>query len=610
VAPAAAGLRRVSLAVFASVFVGLASSHVGRADDHAIAMHGTPALGPSYSHFSHVDPNAPKGGRLVLSRVGSFDSLNPFIVRGAPAAGLHLTFDGLLQRNWDEPFTLYALLAEAVTTPEDRGWVEFRLREGARFHDGSEVTVEDVEFSLETLRRHGRPNFRSYYAEVARVERRGPRSVRLHFGAGGNRELPLILGLMPILPKAAFAGRPFDRVSLEAIPGTGAYRVETVDPGRRVVYRRIEGHWSEDLPAARGQNNFDRIVYDYFRDEDARHLAFQSGAVHLKAEGDLRRWAMGYDFPAARGGRVQMQALPHRRPAGMFALVWNGRRELFREPQVRRALGQAFDFDWVNSTFHYGLYRRTASYFANSELAASGAPSPAELALFETHRGTLPPAVFTMPYTPPGDAAEGDLRRRLRLADRTLEAAGWVVRDGRRVDRQSGRAFAFEILLARREDERLALSYARNLERLGIEASVRQVDSTQYQERLDRFDFDAIVHGWGQSLSPGSEQAYYWGGAAAGEAGSRNYPGIADPAVDSLVHRLVDAATREELVTAARALDRVLLWGEHVLPLYHDTADRLAYWDRFGRPARSPLYGYQIETWWEDAAKAARLPAN
>lgn len=583
-----------------------APTTAARAESHAIAMHGAPRYGPDYTHFAQVNPDAPKGGRLVLSRLGGFDSLNPFIVRGNPAAGLHLTFDSLLQRNWDEPFTLYALLAEAVTAPEDRSWVEFRLRPGARFHDGSEVTVDDVVFSLESLRRHGRPNYRRYYAEVSEIERRDARTVRLHFKAG-NRELPLILGLMPILPRAAFAERPFDRVSLDAIPGTGAYRVERVDPGRSISYRRIRGHWSEDLPAARGQNNFDEVVYQYFRDEDARHLAFQTGAVDLTYEGDPRRWAVAYDFPAARRGLVVKLAVPHRRPAGMFALVWNGRRPLFADPRVRRALGEALDFEWVNRTFYYGLYRRTASYFANSELAAEGAPAAAELALLEPYRERLPAGLFERAYRSPGTAEPGELRRHLKLADAALEAAGWVVREQRRVAAADGRPFAFEILLGRREDERLALSYADSLARLGIEARVRTVDSAQYQERLDRFDFDAILYSWGQSLSPGNEQAFYWGSAAADEPGSRNYPAVADPVVDALIARLVDAGSPAELASTARALDRVLLWGEHVLPLYHDEADRLAFWDRFGRPARPSLYGYQLETWWEDAAKSARL---
>ncbi len=590
-----------------SAFAVILAPSLAQADQHAIAMHGTPKYGADYQHFDYVNPAAPKGGSLVLGRTGSFDSLHPFIVRGVAAAGLGLTYQALLHRSWDEPFSLYALLAESVRMAEDRSWVEFRLRQGAKFHDGNDVTIDDVVFSLRTLGRHGRPNHRRYYREVQEVLRPAPRTIRFHFGSSANRELPLILGLMPILPRQAFAERKFDKVSLKPIPGTGAYRVDRVDPGRAIAYRRLPNHWSDGLPAARGQYNFDTVRFEYFRDEDARWLAFQRGAVHLRREDDPRRWALAYDFPAAQRGQVRLEELTHGRPAGMYALVWNSRRAQFQDPRVRRALGQAFDFAWINKTFFHGAYRRTASFFANSYLASTGMPTVAEQTLLAPYRETLPRALFERPYIPPGDARLGTLRQRLKHADATLRDAGWVVRDLRRVNAATGTPFAFEIMLAHRADERLALSLAKNLERLGIEARVRTVDSSQYQERLGTFDFDAILYRWGQSLSPGNEQAFYWASSAARQTGSRNYPGIEDPAVDALIQRLTGAPTRHDLVTAARALDRVLLSGDHVLPLYHATGDRLAYWDRFGRPATTPLYGYRLETWWQDAEKAARL---
>ncbi|MDP6705356.1 MAG: extracellular solute-binding protein [Alphaproteobacteria bacterium] len=593
---------KLPLYAAALTMLTLTASTAVQADHHALAMHGRPKHDAGYRHFDYVDPEAPKGGRLVLSRTGSFDNLNRYIVRGLPAQGLGLTQRTLLQRSWDEPFTLYALLADRVTMAEDRSWVAFRIRGTAKFHDGSPVTVDDVVFSAETLRRQGRPNHRRYYGEVVEVQRPGPKTVRFHFAPSGNRELPLIMGLMPVLPKAAFRDRAFDRVSLEPIAGAGPYRVDEVDPGRSISYRRIPGHWTEGLPAARGHYNFDTVRYDYYRDEDARHLAFQRAEVDVRRENDPRRWALAYDFPGVHDGRVVRSEFRHGRPAGMYALAWNGRRPPFGDARVRRALGHALDFPWLNRSFYHDAYRRTASYFANSNLAASGLPTAAERALLEPHRAALPPTLFTEPYLPPGAAAFGDLRRRLRLADSELRAAGWVVRDLARVDEITGTPLAFEIMLGRREDERLALTLARNLERLGVEVRVRTVDSAQYQERLDRFDFDAVLYRWGQSLSPGNEQAFYWGSAAADQAGSRNYPGIRDPVVDALVAHLTAAASREDLTAASRALDRALLWGEHVLPLFHSDVDRLAYWDHLARPQRTPLYGPRLETWWAGPA--------
>lgn len=576
------------------------------AADHAIAMHGAPKHGPDYTHFGYVNPQAPKGGDLVLSRVGSFDSLNPFTIKGVPADGLGLTYQSLLQRNWDEPFTLYALLAERVSMPDDRGSVTFTLRLGARFHDGSPVTVDDVVFSLETLRRSGRPNHRFYYREVVEIRRGGPREVTFVFRPGGNRELPLILGLMPILSKAAWRGRRFDATTYDPILGSGPYRIDAIDTGRSITYRRIPGHWSENLPAARGQHNFDRIRYDYYRDASAAFEAFKAGRVDLRAESDPQRWAIGYDFPAAARGDVVLAERAHGRPSGMRGFVFNSRRPLFADPRVRRALSQAFDFAWVNRTYFHDAYSRTASYFDNSELAAKGPPSLAELPLLAPFRQTLPPALFDKAYLPPGANPRG-LRGALRAARRDLAAAGWEIRDLRLVNRDTGAPMRFEIMLARREDERLALSFARNLERLGVEAEIRTVDTAQYQERLATYDFDMIINFWGQSLSPGSEQAFYWSSASATADGTRNYPGIREPAVDTLIAAITAAPDRAGLIAATRALDRVLLWGDYVVPLYHLTADRVAHWNKFGHPAAPPLYGFRRETWWHDANKAAAV---
>ncbi|MDA1099057.1 MAG: extracellular solute-binding protein [Proteobacteria bacterium] len=570
----------------------------------AIAMHGTPKYSPDEGHFRYVNPTAPKGGRLVLGRVGSFDSLQHFIVRGARVDGRQLSHQSLLARGYDEPFTLYALIAEDIATPPDRGSVTFRLRPGARFHDGSEITVEDVIFSHEILRAKGRPNHRFYYAQVAAIERPAPRTVTFRFKDNRNRELPLIMGLMPILSRAWFQSREFDRVSLAPVLGSGPYIMDIVDPGRSIQYRRIKDHWAENLPAQKGQYNFDIVRYDYYRDDSAALEAFKAGKVDLRAESDPKLWAKSYDFPARNNGAVRLLEFSHGRPAGMHAIALNTRRTVFHEAKVRAALAYAFDFEWLNKTLYHDAYHRTRSYFENSELAATGPPSSAELALLAPYRDSLPKEVFTQAYTPPATDGSGRLRGNLHTARKLLAQAGWHVKNLHLVHDNGGKPFRFEIMLLRRSNEKLALHLARNLAKLGIEVAVRTVDTPQYQQRANTYDFDAMIYLWDPSLSPGNEQAFYWGADAAKRDGSRNYPGIQVPAIDSLVQKISDAPDRASLVAAVRAMDRVLQWGHYVIPLFHLKSDRIALWDRFGRPALTPLYGYRLETWWEDPAKA------
>ncbi len=576
----------------------------------AIAMHGTAKYGAEADHFAYANGNAPKGGRLVLGRVGSFDSLQHFIVRGARADGRQLSHQSLLARAYDEPFTLYALIAEDVSSPPDRASVTFRLRPGARFHDGSEITVDDVIFSLEILRAKGRPNHRYFYAQVAAIERPGPRTVTFRFKDNSNRELPLIMGLMPILSRASFQGREFDRVSLTPVMGSGPYMVDEVDPGRSIQYRRIRNHWAENLPAQKGQYNFDIVRYDYYRDDSAALEAFKAGKLDLRAETDPKLWAKAYDFPARTKAAVRLLEFSHGRPAGMYAIALNTRRAVFHEAKVRAALAYALDFEWLNKTLFHGAYQRTRSYFENSELAATGLPSPAELSLLAPYRDNLPGEVFSRVYAPPSGDGSGRLRGNLRTARKLLAQAGWHIKNLQLVHDDGGEPFRFEIMLLRRSDEKLALHLARNLAKLGIEVAVRTVDTAQYQQRTNTYDFDAVINLWDPSLSPGNEQAFYWGTDAAKRDGSRNYPGIQVPAIDALVQKISNAPDRASLVTAVRAMDRVLQWGHYVIPLFHLKADRVALWDRFGRPAATPLYGYRLETWWEDPAKAATIEQN
>ncbi len=598
--------RRVAARVLLAAAAAASASGPARGDGHAVAMHGAPRYGPDFAHLDYVNPAAPKGGTLRRAVAGSFDSLNPFIVKGVPAAGRALVFESLLKRSWDEPFTLYGLIAESVTVPDDRSSVTFALRPEARFHDGRPITVEDVVFSWRTLKEQGRPNHRLYYRKVRAIERPGPSSLRFVFDAASpDRELPLILGLMPILSKRYYDSARFAETTLAPPTGSGPYRVASVDPGRSIVYRRDPSYWGRRLPINRGQHNFDRIRFDYYRDGTAMLEAFRAGEHDLRIENSSVRWATAYDFPAAADGRVKREALAHGRPSGVFALVFNARRAIFADRAVRRALAHAFDFDWVNRVLLHGAYTRTRSLFDNSELAARGVPEGRELALLEPFRARLPDALFTRPYRPPGEAR--GLRANLVAARRLLAKAGWRVRDGA-LRSPAGRPMRFEILLANPETEKIALAFARNLDRLGVEARVRTVDTAQHRYRLGVYDFDMTVHRWGVSLSPGNEQAYYWGSTAAAREGTRNYPGVREPAVDALIARMTRARRRDTLVAAARAMDRILMWEHYFIPLYHLAEDRLAYWDGLRRPAVTPLYGAVLETWWRAPPETGRRP--
>lgn len=570
------------------------------AADHAIAMHGEPALPAGFAHLPYADPAALKGGRLAVAAFGSFDSLNPFVIKGVPARGIRgYVFESLLTRNEDEPFTLYGLLAERVETPPDRSWVAFTIDPDARFQTGEPVTVEDVLFSLDLLRRQGRPNHRFYYSKVTATERLGERTVKLVFDGSGDRELPLILGLMPVLPRSVYGTRDFAQGTLEPPVGSGPYRVAEAEPGRHVTYRRDPDWWGRDRPVNRGRFNFDEIRYDYFRDANVAFEAFKAGLLDARVETSPARWAAGYDFPAMADGRVVRAEIAHGRPSGMFGFVLNARQPVLADRGVRAALVDSFDFEWANRVLFHGAYRRTTGYFDNSPLAATGPASPAERALLAPFLDRLPADILEAPPVPLSGDGTGQDRAQLRAVFDRLAAAGWRIRDGRMTETATGRPLAFEILLVQPEQERFALHWARTLKRLGIEASVRTVDSAQYQGRLESFDFDVIVNLWANSLSPGNEQSFYWSREAAAQPGSRNYPGVAEPAVDAAIAALVESRTREELVTAARTLDRLLRAGRHVVPLWYEPVDRVAWWTRLGRPARSPATGVDFDSWWQ-----------
>ena len=602
----AAGYLFAAAALAALVVFALGGAQPMAAPVHGIAMHGTPKYAPDFAHLDYANPDAPKGGTLRRAVTGTFDNLNPFIIKGVAAPGRHHFFESLLKRTWDEPFSLYGLIAESIDVPDDRTSIAFTLRPEARWHDGSPITVDDVIFSWETLKEQGRPNHRLYYNKVRKIERPDARTVRFHFDTETpDRELPLILGLMPIISKAYYTSVTFEETTLTPPLGSGPYVIESVDAGRGIVYRRDPDYWGRDLPINRGQHNFDRISYDYYRDDEVMMEAFRAGEYDLRLERSATRWATGYDFPAVEDGRVRLEQLPHGRPSGMFALVYNTRRPMFAARAVRYALSHAFDFEWVNKALLQGAYVRTHSIFDNSELGARGLPEGGELALLAPHRDALPPELFDTAYHAP--AVEGGLRANLAHARRLLEQAGWRIQDGALVRASDGLPMTFEILLVNPGNEKIGLAFARNLKRLGVEAKIRTVDTAQYQYRRNTYDFDMIIYRWGMSLSPGNEQAFYWGADAADEEGTRNYPGIKDPVVDDLIARMTEARSREDFVDVVRAMDRVLMWGHYLIPLYHLNDDRYAYWDKLGRPEFIPVYGAVLDTWWIDPGKADAL---
>ena len=574
---------------------------------HGLSMYGDLKYGPGFRHFEYVNPKAPKGGDVRLAAVGTFDSLNPFILKGVPAAGLGNAFDTLTVGSDDEAFSRYGLIAERIEMSADRSWVAYTLRPEARFHDGSPITVEDVVWTLETLKTRGHPFYRAYYRQVVRAEKTGPHTVRFVFGSGVNRELPLIVGEMPVLPRHYWSSRDFERTTLEPPLGSGPYRIEAVDPGRSITYRRVPDYWAADLPVSVGRFNFDTIRYDYYRDSTVELEAFKAGQYDFRPENSAKAWATGYRGPALAQGVIRKQEIPHEIPTGMQGFVYNTRRPIFRDPRVRQALAHAFDFEWTNRHLFAGAYTRTASYFSNSELASRGRPSPGELAVLEPLRGRIPEEVFATEYRPPSTAPPRSLRSNLLEALGLLRAAGWTVQDLRLVDARTREPMQFEILLNEPTFERIVLPFIKNLERLGVTARVRTVDTAQYRYRVDHFDFDMTVLVLRQSLSPGNEQRDFWSSERADRPGSRNLAGIRSPAVDTLVDLIIAAPDRQSLVDRTRALDRVLSWGHYVIPHFHIRSFRVAYWDKFERPAVSPRFDLGFDTWWVDAAKAAAL---
>lgn len=577
----------------------------------SIAMHGeTKYDSPDTSvrPFDYVNVNAPKGGELQLSAIGTFDSLNPFIVKGAPASGLTFLgqsylYDSLMEQSLDEPFSMYGLLAENIELPESRKWVAFNIREEAKWADGVPVTAHDVVWTFNTLVEKGKPFFKAYYGDVTKVEATSDRRVKFTFAHGDNAELPLIISQLVILPKHYWTaeGNDFSSTSLNTPLGSGPYKIGKVEAGRSIEYIRDPNYWGKDLAINKGRFNFDKISYDYYKDNNVALEAFFSGAFDFQLENTAKLWETAYDAPAVQAGDIIKEEIAHQRPQGMQAFLYNIRRPIFQDIEVRKALANAFDFDWSNKQFAYGSYTRTDSYFENSELAArSGAPAGRVLEILEGYRDQLPEEIFTTRYKPPKTDGSGKNRMNMRKAAQILDAAGYKLNEeGLRVHETTGQRLEFEIIDSNPMFERWVLPFIGNLKKIGVKASFRVLDPAQYQNRMNKFDYDMTISSMGQSSSPGNEQRDYWASEKADITGSRNYIGIKNKVIDDIIEKLIQAPSREELVALTRALDRVLLSGYYVIPQWHIDHFRVAYWKKLGRPAKlSGLTPAVTTTWW------------
>jgi len=569
---------------------------------HGIAMHGKPKYEESFTHLDYVNPDASKGGVVRFGSYGSFDNLNRVAFKGSKAAGLGYVNDTLMRRVWDEAFSLYGLIAEFVEMPEDRSSVTFYLNPKATFHDGSPITRDDVLFSLETFQTKGTPNQKKTYGKVISTELIGNNGIKMVFVNNEDKELPLIVaGFLPIIPKKYYENIDVTKTFLDIPLGSGPYTIESLDPGRQIKYKRVENYWAKDLPVNKGLYNFDTIIYDYYKDSNVLVEAFKVGEYDFRREYNVKRWLSEYDFKAVDSGEVILKEMNNDRPVGMNGLVMNTRKNIFNNRNVRLALSYAYDHEWINKTIYQNAYVRTDSFFDNSPLSSSGLPSDAELELLNPWRDQIPSEIFTETFTPPKTDGSGNARKNLLKAKEILQEEGWIIKNDKLT--KDGKEFKFEFLIVSPSDEKIALAYQSNLKKLGITMEVRTVDSSQYQARLLNYDFDMIKRYWGVSLSPGNEQQFYWGSEVGKKDGSRNYPGINSPAIDALIEKLISAKNREELTTAIHALDRVLLWGHYVVPLYHSNKDRIAYWDFFEYPEEIPLYGIVIESWWVNKDK-------
>ncbi len=579
---------------------------------HGIAMHGEPKYSKDFENVEYINPNSIKGGSIVRSAIGTYDSFNPFILKGTSAAGIGGLYETLTTGSSDEAFTEYGLLAETIEWPDDRSWVSFTLRNEAYWHDGKKITADDVVWTFNTLMEKGHPFYKYYYGDVKEVIKEQENKVRFNFTTNTNKELVLIVGQLPVLPKHYWENKNFEETSLEIPIGSGPYKIKSFDSGRSITYELDQNYWgfSASIPIKIGKDNFGTIRYDYYKDRGIEREAFKSGEIDFFSENSSKEWATAYDINAVNEGLIKKELINHENPQGMQGFAFNIRKDKFKDRRVRKALSYAFDFEWSNKNLFFDAYKRTDSFFENSELASSGLPSKEELNYLNPYFDVLPKEIFTEEYTNPVTDGSGYMRMQLQEASKLLEESGWELVDGKLLHSSTKEPFEFEILLRSPAFERIVFPFKDNLEKLGIIAEVRTIDSAQYQKRMETFDFDMVVQTFGQSLSPGNEQRNFWGSDAADTDGSRNVVGIKNYAVDGLIESLINASDREELITITKALDRVLLWNYYVIPQWHISSYRVLYWDFFDQPKIKPKYSLGFDTWWINQNKFETIQSN
>ena len=579
---------------------------------HAIAMHGEPKYNNDFLNVEYIDLNSIKGGSIVRSTIGTYDSFNPFILKGTPAAGIGTLYETLTTSSSDEAFTEYGLLAETIEWPDDRSWVSFIIREDAIWHDGKKITADDVIWTFNTLMEKGHPFYKYYYGDVEEVIKVNELKVRFNFKTNTNKELVLIVGQLPVLPKHYWENKNFQETTLEIPIGSGPYKIKSFDSGRSITYELNEEYWGfkNKIPMKVGKDNFGTIRYDYYKDRGIEREAFKSGEIDFFSENSSKEWATSYNIKSVNDGLIVKELIQHENPQGMQGFAFNIRKEKFKDRRVRKALSYAFDFEWSNKNLFFDAYIRTDSFFENSELASTGLPSKEELYYLNPYLDILPKEIFFEEFKNPITDGSGYMRQQLQEASALLKDSGWDLIDGKLINSITKEVFAFEILLRSPAFERIVFPFKDNLEKLGIDVEVRTIDTAQYQKRMETFDFDMVVQTFSQSLSPGNEQRNFWGSDAAGTNGSRNIVGIKNYAVDGLIESLINANNRDELITITKALDRVLLWNYYVIPQWHISSYRVLYWDFFNQPAVKPKYSLGFDTWWINENKFNQIQSN
>jgi microcin C transport system substrate-binding protein len=590
----------VFLSILCILFSSIVASDSTPKKVHGIAMHGLPKYKMGFKCYSFVNPEAPKRGKITLGVVGSFDNLNPWILKGVAAQKISLTRSTLLGRSPEEPFTMYGVVAETMELPQDRSWIIFNLRPEAKWDNGKSITTDDVIFSHKTWLEQGQPFMKTFYSKVQKVEKLSDKKVKFIFDpAKADRELPLIMGLMPLLPKEVYEGKDLSQIALQPLVSNGPYRIKSFEAGRFIIYERVKNFWGKDLPTYKGRFNFDEIRLDYYLSDSILFEAFKSGKIDMIEEDNPQKWKRNYDFAASK--KIVKEEITHKRPVGMSSFVFNTRREIFKDLRVREALTLAFDFDHLNEALFYNMYTRTRSFFDHTELMPTGKPTGAELVLLNKYKKRVDPRLFEGSYQPPINKTSFQKRANLQKALELLKNAGWVLEKDQLVHVKTKKPFVFEILLKSKEYEKIALEFIRNLSTLGIKASVRVLDEAQYERRKIDFDFDMLYHLWAGTRSPGNELINYISSKAAGINGSRNYPGIKDGVIDELIQNIIQSKDRETLVTNVKVLDRILMAGHYVLPLFHLSKDMIAYNNRLAHPEVQPVMESRIESWWEKA---------